>query len=220
MECRSTQRRQWIVDNYNVVPVAHIQLLTGQTKHSDAGATIENDYYIFNAINKTNGRKEIIQCGMGAAKDFLKMLGHEGLPLFNPLHGEGGTTSTTGKSSKGSTSGDKKEDTVDWNPVAKQLYNAIMWLIIIIDAEPDTPIFDIREKVYKFRDRPQFQSNVKAINTIIGKNLGGKTLTEKIDELRADNDVRDNMCEFDMLVEVINNYTDKDGNHIKIEPLF
>ena len=61
MECRSTQRRQWIVDNYNVTPVAHIQLLTGQTKHSDAGATIENDYYIFNAIDKVNGRKEIIQ---------------------------------------------------------------------------------------------------------------------------------------------------------------
>ena len=47
MECRSTERRQWIVDNYNVVPIAHIQLLAGQTKHSDAGSMIENDYYIF-----------------------------------------------------------------------------------------------------------------------------------------------------------------------------
>ena len=150
----------------------------------------------------------------------MKMFGREGLLLFNPLHGEGGTTATTGKSSKGSTSGDKKEDTVVGNSVAKQLYNAIMWLIIIIDAEPDTPIFDIRGKVYKFRDRPRFQSNVKAVNTIIGKNLGGKTITEKIDELRVDNDVRDNMCQFDLLVEVINNYTDKDGNHIEIEPLF
>ena len=42
MDCRSTERRQWIVDNYDVVPVAHIQLLAGQTKHSDAGQTIEN----------------------------------------------------------------------------------------------------------------------------------------------------------------------------------
>lgn len=41
MECRSTERRQWIVDNYNVVPIAHIQLLAGQTKHSDAGSMIE-----------------------------------------------------------------------------------------------------------------------------------------------------------------------------------
>ena len=220
MKCRSTERRQWIVNNYNVVLVAHIQLLAGQTKHSDAGAMIDNDYYIFHVIDKVSERREIIQCGMGAARDFLRLIGHEGLPLFNPLQGDGAKTSTTGKSSKGSTSGDKKEDIVVWNPIAKQLYNAIMWLIIIIDAEPDTPIFDIREKVYKFRDKPQFQSNVKAVNTIIGKTLGGKTLTEKIDELRADNDVRENMCQFGMLVEVINNYVDKDGNHIEIEPLF
>lgn len=58
------------------------------------------------------------------------------------------------------------------------------------------------------------------MNTIIGKNLGGKTLTERIDELRVDNDVKDNMCQFDKLIEVINNYTDKDGNYIEIEPLF
>ena len=64
MECRSEERRQYIVDNYNVVPIAHIQLLNGQTKHSDAGQTIENDYYIFEAISKANGKKEIIQCGM------------------------------------------------------------------------------------------------------------------------------------------------------------
>lgn len=49
MDCRSTVKRQWIVEHYEVVPVAHIQLLEGQTKHSDAGATIENDYYIFHA---------------------------------------------------------------------------------------------------------------------------------------------------------------------------
>ena len=44
MECRSAERRQWIVNKYDVVPVAHIQLLANQTKHSDAGAMIENDY--------------------------------------------------------------------------------------------------------------------------------------------------------------------------------
>ncbi len=26
MECRSAERRQWIVNKYDVVPVAHIQL--------------------------------------------------------------------------------------------------------------------------------------------------------------------------------------------------
>ena len=90
MECRSTERRQWIVNKYDVVPVAHIQLLENQTKHSDAGAMIENDYYIFYATDKASGKREMIQCGMGAARDFLRLIGHKGLPLFNPLHGEGG----------------------------------------------------------------------------------------------------------------------------------
>ena len=71
MDCRGTETRQWIVNKYDVVPVAHIQLLAGQTKHSDAGATIENDYYIFHATNRETGAKEIIQCGMGAARDLI-----------------------------------------------------------------------------------------------------------------------------------------------------
>lgn len=47
MECRSTERRQWIVNKYDVVPVAHIQLLANQTKHSDAGAMIEKTILFF-----------------------------------------------------------------------------------------------------------------------------------------------------------------------------
>lgn len=217
MECRSPKRRQWIVDNYNVVPVAHIQLLTGQTKHSDAGAMIENDYYIFNATDKVSGKREIIQCGMGAARDFLRLIGHEGLPLFNPLHGEGGVGGH-GVVNIGGNGGRRTAEV--WNPIAQQLFNAIMWIILIIDAEPDTPIFDIREKVYRFKDRVPFASQVKAVNTIIGKNLGGRTLTEAIDELRANNNVRDNMCQFDMLVEIIENYTDRDGNRVELEVNF
>lgn len=70
MECRSTERRQWIVNKYDVVPVAHIQLLVNQTKHSDAGAMIENDYYIFYATDKASGKRETIQCCMGEVKGY------------------------------------------------------------------------------------------------------------------------------------------------------
>lgn len=61
-----------------------------QRKRKNVIIKEENDYYIFYATNKVSGRREIIQCGMGAAKDFLRLIGHEGLSLFNPLHGEGG----------------------------------------------------------------------------------------------------------------------------------
>ena len=215
MECRSEKRRQYIVDNYNVVPIAHIQLLNGQTKHSDAGQTIENDYYIFEAENKISGRKDIIQCGMTAAKDFLKKMNHEGLPLFNPLHGETGA----GKNGN-TTSGSNGPKASEWNPVARQLYNAIMWVIVIIDAKPNTAIYEVKEKVWKYKSYEPFPSQVKAVNTIIGKNMVGKTLTEAIDELRCDNDIRDGMCEFDKLLDIINGYTDKNGNHVTIESKF
>lgn len=52
MNCRGTATRQRIVKEYNVKPVAHIQLLAGQTKHSDAEAIIKEEYYIFNAERK------------------------------------------------------------------------------------------------------------------------------------------------------------------------
>lgn len=220
MDCRSTERRQWIVANYDVTPVAHIQLLNGQTKHSDAGATIENDYYIFEAVNKVNNVKEIIQCGMGAAKDFLKLLKHEGLPVFNPLHGEGSVAGGgDGGSSRVNVSNGERKSEI-WTPVAKQLYNAIMWVIVIINAEPNTPIFNIKKEVEESKDREYLQSQVKAVNTIISKNFPGKTLTEAIEKLKAQNNVREEMCKFDILVDIINNYTDKEGNHVELQSYF
>ena len=85
MRCRGRETREQIVKDYRVVPVAHIRLLAGQTRRSDAEADIENEYYIFEAVD-ADGNKEIIQCGMGAARHFLKLLNHGGVPLFNPLH--------------------------------------------------------------------------------------------------------------------------------------
>lgn len=218
MECRSTERRQWIVENYNVVPVAHIQLLAGQTKRSDAGAIIENDYYIFEAVNRGSGAKEIIQCGMGAAGDFLRLLNHDGLPLFNPLHGEGGGQGGNPGGNLGGNGGRREAE--EWNPTVKQLYNAIMWVILIIEAKPNTKIFELRKTVYRLKDKAPYDTQVKGVNTIIERTLGGKTLTEVIEELREKNSVRDEMCRFDMLVDIINNYRDKDGNHLDLRSYF
>lgn len=69
MKCRGRQVREQIVEEYRVIPKAHIKLLAGQTKRSDAEADITDEYYIFEAISY-NGEKEIIQCGMGAARLF------------------------------------------------------------------------------------------------------------------------------------------------------
>ena len=218
MDCRSEEKRREIVKAYNVKPVAHLQLLSGQKKHSDAGQTIKNDYYIFEAMHKMTGKKEIIQCGMVAARDFLRLLNSEGLPLFNPLCNE--EKCTTNEKGETKSKKDTKNIQTVWNPKAKQLYNAIMWVIVIIDAKPNTAIFDLKEKVYRYKDKEPFPKYIRAVNTIIKNSIRDSTLTEKINKLKETNKIKDDVCKFDLLIQSFEHMEDKEGNPIVIEPLF
>lgn len=58
MKCRGTETRKKIVKEYYVEPVAHLKLLANQTKHSDAEAKIEDEYYIFTATRKKMDAKK------------------------------------------------------------------------------------------------------------------------------------------------------------------
>ena len=139
MDCRGERKRAEIVRRYNVVPVAHIQLLNGQTIHSDAKAEITNDYYIFTVSDRETGRViDTIQCGMGAATDFLTRIGHDGLPIFNPLHGanDGGAG---GDPHGGGAAGPIDNDIL----LARQLYNACMWIFVLRKVHPGTAIFNL-----------------------------------------------------------------------------
>lgn len=173
------------------------------------------EYYIFEAVHKVNGKKEVIQCGMGASRDFLKLLNHEGLPLFNPLHGDGGND---GEHRGDGTGGRREQET--WNPTAKQLYNAIMWLIIAWDAKPGTPLFEFRSDIVKYKRFEPFGWKVKRVNSAIQSGGKGRTLTEIIDGFRQNNDVRDDLCQFDLLIGIISNYIDQNGNPIHIQSYF
>ncbi len=211
MKCRGNDIRKKIVKEYYVEPVAHLKLLAGQTKHSDAEAKIEDEYYIFTATRKKDGCKEKILCGMGAARDFLKLLGHKGLPLFNPL--QEGIVNTRRVSS---VSNDSNPDN-NWNPIAKQLYNAIMLSIILLDLQPSTTIYKIRDAVVRYKNGFRFDGDIKGVNTIIMKMGNGKKLTEIINEYRKYNDFKRNICEFNLL-EVCINKMNENGN--KIESFF
>ena len=206
MNCRNTETRRRIVEEYDVKPVAHIKLLAGQIKHSDAEAVIRDEYYIFTAKNKGNGKTEIIQCGMWTARDFLKILGIKGLPLFNPLYEENNKTISKGTENKNINS---------WNPTAKQLYNAIMWLIIAWDAKPNTPLFEFRDDIVKYKRYNPFDWKIKRVNTAITNGGNGKTLTEIVDKFREGNNIKDSSCDFSLLNERMANITDGNGKVIK-----
>lgn len=157
-------------------------------------------------------KKEIIQCGMGAARHFLELLNHKGLPLFNPLHIDGNAGGHGGVNPRQRGNENQGQN---WNQTAKQLYNAIMWLIIAWDANPGTPLFDFRSEIIKYHDRQPFDSKVKRVNTAIQNGGNGRTLTEIINRFRDQNNIRDDVCQFNLLIDVINNMIDKDGNHIQ-----
>ncbi|CJS46466.1 Uncharacterised protein [Streptococcus pneumoniae] len=208
MNCRGHETRQRIVRDFEVQPKAHIKLLANQQKHSDAGATIEDEYYVFIAESKIDGKKEVIQCCMGAARDFLELINHKGLPLFNPLVGDSHVNNRQEYDNTGS--GNLQPE--KWNETAKQLYNAIMWLIILWNAKPDTPLFNFKDEVIKYKTYEPFESSIKRVNTTIKNGSKGKTLTEMINGYRADNDIRDEICNFDLLKNKIRDMKDQQGN--------
>ncbi len=149
---------------------------------------------------------------MGAAKDFLDLLNHAGLSLFNPLHLE----RNAGERGSGNPRlyGNENHEQ-NWNQTARQLYNAIMWLIIAWDAKPGTPLFEFKSDIIQNHNREPYNWKVKRVNSAIQKGGHGKTLTEIINSFRFENNIRDDMCQFNLLINVINNMLDNDGNHIQ-----
>lgn len=154
---------------------------------------------------------------MGAAKNFLDLLNHDGLPLFNPLHIDGisGRHGSVNLRPRGNENQEQ-----NWNRTAKQLYNAIMWLITIWGWDPDKPLFKFRKDIMENFNRKPFDWEVKRVNTVIQRGGHGRTLTEIINSFRDKNNLRDDMCQFNLLIDVINNMTDKNGNHLNIQSFF
>lgn len=212
MDCRGNERRKRLVKRYEIVPVAHVKLLEGQCKKSDAGPIIKDQYYIFKAIEKNNSKNvQSIQCGMGAASDFLRLTNKEGLPLFNPLVMLDSHVVDNSK-----TSSRKHLKSIRWDPVAKQLHNAIMWTIIACDAyKPDSPLFKIEAELEKSPALKPYNRQIKAVNTIIKKLNHGRTLTDSINKLKNNNNIRKNACDFSLLAQQLHNL-----NNNNEEPIF
>ena len=144
---------------------------------------------------------------MGAARDFLSLLNHKGLPIFNPIHNN--IIQHNGVNNRNN---NNNYNISKCNHTSKQLYNAIMWIITIIDASPNSPIYNIKSEI---EENPNdILPKIKGVNTIIHGIFKGVTLTEKISELRTNNDIRNDLCQFNLLIEEINNSTDKEGNPI------
>ena len=46
-DCRGETTRVQLVHDFEIVPLAHVRLLNGQTKESCAGPTLDREYYVW-----------------------------------------------------------------------------------------------------------------------------------------------------------------------------
>lgn len=184
MLCRGDLTRVKIVEDYNIIPIAHVKLLTGQEKKSCTNDRLKDKYYCFSYTHKKN--KNIIGtfvCGDHAAKHFLKLLNHEVLPLFNPLFSEG--TNGGGGTNDTDEPGDRRK----WNPLGQELSNAINLLIICwnVGDNLNGALRDVKQKIEANPENEPYLSNIKSVNTVIGGKVKNRKLSEIIGKLRKSN---------------------------------
>ena len=186
MKCRTDKVRIEIVAQYELLPIAHLKLLAGQSKISCTGETLSDTYYCFSYKSRQGSDIGTFFCGSHAANHFLKLIKSKPLPLFNPLTSTGGTTGG-GDSNPGKT----------WDRAAKQLYNAINLLLVKWDSPPGIVIKSIKEDIEKTFDKTPALALIKSVNTMISRDKSGLTLQQMITQLKSNNTIRD--FSFDLL---------------------
>lgn len=147
---------------------------------------------------------------MGAARDFLVLLNHPGLSLFNPLKSDefhrelSGTQATV-----------NARDKEQWNETAKQLYNAIMWLFILWDVKPNTPLFNIKDEVIQNKNNEPSLRIIKSVNTMIRNGEKGEKLTNIIDACDRNKNIINSKRNFTLLKKKIEKIVNQDGEGIE-----
>lgn len=177
---------------YDIHPVAHLRLLSGQHKVSDAGGTgITDQYYVFSAINKTSGREESILCGIAAARDLLAITGADPLPLFDPLKHL--PEPTAGSEREQARQGESKPPRPDpdvsrkWHPEMLELFNGAMLLITAWDAEAGTPLFRLVESCRKWFWLEPYIEKIEQLNRIVGKDAKYRSMDGVVRDLKRMN---------------------------------
>ncbi|NFG59700.1 hypothetical protein FDC35_13320 [Clostridium botulinum] len=185
LDCMGEERREEIVNYYYIKLVIYAKLLNGQTKQSDAHRIIRDTYYQFQCTLKSDENViKAITCGSGAGEHLIELANIDKPRIFNPLRNElpGG-----GGGGGNGTNITKKK----WHPLAKELYNAIRWLICCWDIVPYGKLLNIKEGLESYYYRAPFDSKIVDINKIIKNDKKGRTITQMIDELRNENNIRE-----------------------------
>lgn len=132
--CRSKRARIEINRDYNLVPLAHVELIAGQVKPNLAGGNLKGSYYAFEFEEKAkSSHYGTFFCGYVCGDHFCALLGVSPIPAFNPLAALAATsTSRRVGALKGAGSG----HSTTWDPLNRELYEAINLHVIISNSVP------------------------------------------------------------------------------------
>ncbi|QLB16605.1 hypothetical protein A6B40_02885 [Mannheimia varigena] len=134
-DCRGEDNRVQLVHDFEILPLAHVRLLNGQTRESCAGPTLDREYYVFSYQNYVNSADAgTFVCGITVAHDFINLIQQRNpevhrLPLFDPLAGFAQVEKINNADRSGV--GRRERLVPNWNPVARELYEAISIICLI-----------------------------------------------------------------------------------------
>jgi hypothetical protein len=186
MYCRGENTRRDIIKDYELHPIAHVQLLPGQEKKSCTGDDLTNAYYCFSYRSRKNSDEGTILCGKHAAEDFLQLIKHPKLPLFNPLSLQNNKNDKSNKSSNNA----PQVSQLKWNPTAKQLHDAIHLLVVCWSSPPGRVLGAIKSALEQSSNSAPTANQVKAINTILGKDAQKRTLATMVADIALNNSIK------------------------------
>lgn len=170
-DCHGVKKNQ-IVRDYVIRPIEHIQLLPGQTIYSCCRKELTDVYYQFSAEHRITKALSNFFVGGNCAKQFLKLIGHNTLPLFNPLIN---TSVVSGvKSAVGANAG----SAVSVSPLNQEVATAIR-LYLALTLQPAMPgrLFD--KVLSKINSVPN-QSVATDIVIKVNKAIGAKSLQQRM----------------------------------------
>lgn len=220
MNCRNREVREQIVQLYDLEVITYSVILKGREKKSCTGDILTHQYYEFLCKLKSDNKKtKIITCGYTAGEHFLELCNLERPKRFNPLIDNEINENNIENNNENNVeiTRDNIKDSCKWNKLAYELYIALNWLSICWNK----PLMGhLLEKKINLKNNPTkepSESVIRAVNTSIGR--GKKSLTEMINKLREDNEIRE--YTFDYLNEYIEKLNEKIENEDeKIESHF
>ncbi|BFU63025.1 MULTISPECIES: hypothetical protein [Rodentibacter] len=175
-DCRGEDNRVQLVQDFEILPLAHVRLLNGQTRESCAGPTLDREYYVFSYQSYANRSDAgTFVCGITVAHDFINLIQQRNpevhrLPLFDPLAGFAQVENANNVDRGGAGRG--RQQVPAWNPIARELYEAISIICLIWNLDN---IGGALERVLlNLATNPMLvprDSDIRSINTIISNNF-------------------------------------------------